>query len=135
MQLSYDVEIPATGLNLDLPPGNYLIHSLSAFGPWLRIGPSAGEGAVDAEAADFFDDPYPESIPGAHGHLPGRAVTITEEVDRLALRTHAGEVGDFKQRHQSAAGGENATLRASTFIRIESPVPFAFVEEENGGGE
>jgi hypothetical protein len=112
----HTLKIDTTGVNLDLPEGNYIIHGLSSFGPWMWVGPDS---TVDVGDSEFFEKAH--KVPGIGGRIPGAAVRV-EAGTRIALRTLEAEIGDFKQRVQD--GGGAVTLEAATYVRIEGNVPF-----------
>ena len=124
------VEVPDTGINIDLPAGTYRVKALSVFGPWHRVDAA---GSVDATVDAFFTGPSPPTKLRGSGEnddqVPGRKEEyVFAGVTRLAMRTMSGnvpgtanEVGNFKQ-HSGA--GPTAVLKSSTYVEIESDAPF-----------
>lgn len=125
------VEVPDTGINLDLPAGTYRIKALSVFGPWHRVDLIAN---VDATVDAFFTGASkPTKLRGTgenDDQIDNRgAELVLPAGNRVALRTMSGnvagtpnEVGNFKQ-HEGA--GPTAVLKSSTYVEITSPNPFS----------
>jgi len=109
---AHDIEIDTTGLDMDLPAGNYVVHGLSAFGPHMAAG---DVDAISVADEDFFENA--EQLPGVNAHLPGRAITLGAN-QRLALRAHPDNA--LPQRHDDSG----VEIRQALWVRIESAVAF-----------
>lgn len=125
------VEVPDTGINIDLPAGTYRVKALSVFGPWHRVDvPSE---AIDATQDFFFtgDEP-PTKLRGSgenDDQIPGRTEQYVFAVEtRLAMRTLSGNVSgtadEVKNFQQHSGAGPTAVLTKSTFVEIQSNAPF-----------
>jgi len=125
------VEVPDTGINLDLPAGSYKVKALSVFGPWHRVDLAAN---VDALVDAFFTGACkPTKLRGTGENddridNEGEAYVFTVPT-RLAMRTMSGnvagipdEIKNFKQHNGS---GPTATLKNSTYVEITSSAPFS----------
>lgn len=124
------VEVPDTGLNLDLPAGTYRVKALSVFGPWHRVDAPAN---VDATVDAFFTGASkPTKLRGSgenDDQIDDRGASLVfAGVTRLAMRTMSGnvagttdEIKNFKQHNGS---GPTTVLKKSTYVEITSPVPF-----------
>lgn len=126
------VEVPDTGINIDLPAGTYRVKALSTFGPWHRVDDA---GSVDATVDAFFTGASkPTKLRGIgenDDQIDRRGAEFVFGVGgkRLAMRTMSGnvagtpnEVGNFKQHNGVGAA---AVLKSSTYVEITSPAPFS----------
>lgn len=125
------VEVPDTGINIDLPIGSFKVKALSVFGPWHRVDVAA---SVDALVDAFFTGASkPTKLRGSgenDDQIDERGATYVFAAPmRLAMRTMSGnvagtidEIKDFKQHNGS---GPTVTLKKSTYVEITSPTPFS----------
>lgn len=125
------VEVPDTGINIDLPIGSFRVKGISTFGPWHRVDIAAN---VDATVDAFFTGASKPTKLRGNGENDDQierrgASYVFAAPMRLAMRTMSGnvvgtidEIKDFKQHNGS---GPTATLKKSTYVEITSPTPFS----------